>query len=103
MPCAASAVRSPKHCCIAIGCCTTASLPADSLIETPMQDIEVPILIVGGGGCGLATSLFLSKQGIRSLLIERHPAPGRLPKARYVSQRTMELLRQFDLAERVYE
>lgn len=68
-----------------------------------MQDIEVPVLIVGGGGCGLASSLFLSKQGIRSLLIERHPAPGRLPKARYVSQRTMELLRQFGVADRVYE
>jgi 2,4-dichlorophenol 6-monooxygenase len=68
-----------------------------------MQDIEVPVLIVGGGGCGLASSLFLSRQGIRNLLIERHPAPGRLPKARYVSQRTMELLRQFDVADRVYE
>lgn len=68
-----------------------------------MQDIEVPVLIVGGGGCGLASSLFLSRQGTRSLLIERHPAPGRLPKARYVSQRTMELLRQFGVADRVYE
>jgi 2,4-dichlorophenol 6-monooxygenase len=68
-----------------------------------MQDIEVPVLIVGGGGCGLASSLFLAKQGIRNFLVERHPAPGRLPKARYVSQRTMELLRQFGLAERVYE
>jgi 2,4-dichlorophenol 6-monooxygenase len=68
-----------------------------------MQELEIPVLIVGGGGCGLASSLFLSRQGIRSLLIERHPAPGRLPKARYVSQRTMELLRQFDLADRVYE
>ena len=68
-----------------------------------MNDLEIPVLIVGGGGCGLASSLFLSRQGIRSLLIERHPAPGRLPKARYVSQRTMELLRQFDVADRVYE
>ncbi|VTU19058.1 2,4-dichlorophenol 6-monooxygenase [Variovorax sp. SRS16] len=68
-----------------------------------MKDIDIPVLIAGGGGCGLAASLFLSRQGIRSLLIERHPAPGRLPKARYISQRTMELLRQFDVAQRVYE
>jgi 2,4-dichlorophenol 6-monooxygenase len=67
-----------------------------------MRDIEVPVLIVGGGGCGLSSSLFLSRQGVRNLLIERHPAPGRLPKARYVSQRTMELLRQFELADQVY-
>lgn len=33
-----------------------------------MQEIEVPVLIVGGGGCGLASSLFLSRQGIRSLV-----------------------------------
>lgn len=68
-----------------------------------LQEIEVPVLVVGGGGCGLASSLFLSRQGVTSLLIERHPAPGRLPKARYISQRTMELLRQFEVADRVYE
>jgi 2,4-dichlorophenol 6-monooxygenase len=67
-----------------------------------MQDLEVPVLIVGGGGCGLASSLFLSRQGVRNLLVERHPAPGRLPKARYISQRTMELLRQFGAADDVY-
>ena len=67
-----------------------------------MQEIEVPVLIVGGGGCGLASSLFLARQDARSLLIERHPAPGRLPKARYISQRTMELLRQIDVADAVY-
>jgi 2,4-dichlorophenol 6-monooxygenase len=67
-----------------------------------MPDIEIPVLIVGGGGCGLASSMFLSRQGVRNLLIERHPAPGRLPKARYVSQRTMELLRQFGAADDVY-
>ena len=67
-----------------------------------MQTIEVPVLIVGGGGCGLAASLFLSRQDIPNLLIERHPAPGNLPKARYVSQRTMELLRQFNASEAVY-
>lgn len=67
-----------------------------------MQDIDVPVLIVGGGGCGLATSLMLSQLGIRNLLIERHPAPGRLPKARYVSQRSMEVLRQFGIADSIY-
>jgi glycine/D-amino acid oxidase-like deaminating enzyme len=46
------------------------------LIPEIHADIVVPVLIVGGGGCGLASSLFLSRQGIRSLLIERHPPPA---------------------------
>jgi len=67
-----------------------------------MKQIDIPVLIVGGGGCGLTASLFLSRQGVRSLLVERHPAPGRLPKARYISQRTMELLRQTGVDGEVY-
>lgn len=67
-----------------------------------MKQIDIPVLIVGGGGCGLTTSLFLSRQGVHSLLVERHPAPGRLPKARYISQRTMELLRQAGVDDEVY-
>jgi len=73
------------------------------MTSNDIQTIDVPVLIVGGGGCGLSTSIFLSKLGVKSMLVERHPAPGRLPKARYISQRTMEILRQFDVADRVYE
>lgn len=64
-----------------------------------MTDIRVPVLIVGGGGCGLTSSIFLSAHGVESLLIERHESPGRMPKARYVNQRTMEIFRQFGLEE----
>lgn len=67
-----------------------------------MKQIDIPVLIVGGGGCGLTSSLFLSRQGVPSLLVERHAAPGRLPKARYVSQRTMELMRQSGFDQEVY-
>lgn len=68
-----------------------------------MPASHVPVLIVGGGGCGLSSSIFLSTLGVPSLLIERHPAPGRMPKARYLNQRTMEIFRQFDMADAVYE
>lgn len=63
---------------------------------------HVPVLIVGGGGCGLTASILLSELGTESLLLERHPSPGRLPKARYINQRTMEVFRQFGLADTVY-
>lgn len=37
-----------------------------------MTDIEVQVLIIGGGGVGLSSSLFLSSLGIDHLLVERH-------------------------------
>jgi 2,4-dichlorophenol 6-monooxygenase len=63
---------------------------------------EVPVLIVGGGGCGLAASLFLSDLGVDHLLVERHTTTSHLPKAHYLNQRTMEVLRQHRLADAVY-
>jgi 2,4-dichlorophenol 6-monooxygenase len=67
-----------------------------------MREIHIPVLIVGGGGCGLSSSICLSELGTKSLLIERHPTPGQLPKARYLNQRTMEVFRQFGVADSVY-
>lgn len=67
-----------------------------------MTDLEVPVLIVGGGGCGLTSSLLLSDFGIDHLLIERHPTTSHLPKAHYLNQRTMEVFRQHGIAEAIY-
>ncbi|MBI2735289.1 MAG: FAD-dependent monooxygenase [Rhodospirillales bacterium] len=55
---------------------------------------EVPVLIVGGGPVGLMASLLLSRLGIRSLLVERHPGTAIHPKARGINARTMEVFRQ---------
>ncbi|MDO8279445.1 MAG: FAD-dependent monooxygenase [Burkholderiaceae bacterium] len=68
-----------------------------------METVRVPVLIVGGGGCGLASSIFLQRMGVESLLVERREITGTLPKARYVSQRTMEMFRQFGMADAVSE
>lgn len=62
-----------------------------------MATTEVPVLIVGGGGCGLAASVFLSDHGVRHLLVERHPGTSRMPKAHYLNQRTMGIFRQHEL------
>jgi 2-polyprenyl-6-methoxyphenol hydroxylase-like FAD-dependent oxidoreductase len=55
---------------------------------------QVPVLIVGGGPVGLMASLLLSRLGIRSLLVERHPGTAIHPKARGINARTMEVFRQ---------
>ncbi|NGN44618.1 aromatic ring hydroxylase [Mesorhizobium sp. CGMCC 1.15528] len=67
-----------------------------------MRELRIPVLIVGAGGCGLSSSIYLSELGTRSLLIERHASPGQLPKARYLNQRTMEVFRQIGVADAVY-
>ena len=58
---------------------------------------EVPVLIVGGGPVGLTASIQLSRLGIRNLLVERHPGVAKLPKARGINARTMEMYRQMGL------
>ena len=68
-----------------------------------MSEITVPVLIVGGGGCGLTTSILLSEHGIDHHLVERHTSTSHLPKAHYLNQRTMEVLRQVGVADSIYE
>jgi 2,4-dichlorophenol 6-monooxygenase len=68
-----------------------------------MVELDVPVLIVGGGGCGLSASLFLSDLGVDHLLVERHASTSHLPKAHYLNQRTMEIFRQHGVADSVYE
>lgn len=62
-----------------------------------MRAVEVPVLIVGGGGCGLSASVFLSDHGVGHLLVERHADTSKIPKAHYLNQRTMEIFRQHGL------
>ncbi|MCW3040810.1 MAG: aromatic ring hydroxylase [Solirubrobacterales bacterium] len=68
-----------------------------------MREIEVPVLIMGGGGCGLSASSFLSEMGVEHLLVERHSETSHLPKAHYLNQRTMEIFRGFGMADPIYE
>jgi 2,4-dichlorophenol 6-monooxygenase len=65
-------------------------------------DTEVGVLIVGGGGCGLAASIMLSDLGVRHLLVERHASTSLMPKAHQLNPRTMEILTQHGVAEDVY-
>src|SRR2546427_9883164 len=58
-----------------------------------MNEIEVPVLIVGGNLVGLSTGLLLGHHGIRSLLVEHHRGTAIHPRAAQISLRTMEVLR----------
>ena len=70
---------------------------------TDATSVDVPVLIVGGGAAGLASSLLLSRLGVETLLVERRPASSELPKAHILNQRTMEILDIVGLTDEVYE
>jgi putative polyketide hydroxylase len=63
--------------------------------------LDVPVLIAGGGPVGLTASILLSQQGVRSLLVERHPGTAILPKARGINARTMEMYRQIGIEQAI--
>src|SRR3954453_6085840 len=66
-----------------------------------MPDDEVPVLIVGGSLVGLTTAMLLGHHGVPSLSVERHAGTAIHPRAGHFQLRTMEVLRQIGLEERV--
>lgn len=68
-----------------------------------IKPLYTQVLIVGGGITGLSAALFLLAQGINPLVIERHKATSVHPRARGFDIRTMELLRELGLSEKVRE
>jgi 2-polyprenyl-6-methoxyphenol hydroxylase-like FAD-dependent oxidoreductase len=66
-----------------------------------MSDPDVPVLIVGGSLVGLTTAMLLGHHGVPSLAVERHAGTAIHPRAGHFQLRTMEVLRQVGLEERV--
>ena len=63
---------------------------------------HVPVLIVGAGAGGLATSALLAEHGVRSLLVEKRREIFIYPKARNLSFRSLEILRALGLEAEVH-
>jgi putative polyketide hydroxylase len=59
--------------------------------------VDVDVLVVGGGGAGLATAGTLGRYGITTLVVERRSAPSTLPRATGLSTRAAEVLRSWGL------
>lgn len=64
--------------------------------------LEIPVLVVGAGAGGLATSALLAKCGVGSLVVERRGEVFRYPKARNLSFRSLEILRALGVGEAVH-
>lgn len=64
-------------------------------------DETVHVLIVGGSLVGLSLSLFLAKQGIKSIVVERHPGTAIHPRVSSLTARTMEIFRSAGVEEEI--
>ena len=62
---------------------------------------EYPVLIIGGSLVGLSVSMFLAMHGIKSLIIEKHQGTAIHPRAGYFQLRTLEMLRQAGIEDKV--
>lgn len=56
-----------------------------------------PVVIAGGGVVGTTLALFLAKQGIATVVLERHLAPQELPRAHAINPRSLEVLRELSI------
>jgi 2-polyprenyl-6-methoxyphenol hydroxylase-like FAD-dependent oxidoreductase len=59
------------------------------------------VVIVGGGPVGVALALDLGLRGISCVLVERRTTPPRIPKGQNLTQRSMEHLYSWGIADKV--
>lgn len=67
-----------------------------------MRTERTQVLVIGGGPVGLSTALHLSRQGVETILVEKHETTASHPKASYFNMRTMEILARLGVAADVY-
>ena len=65
----------------------------------PLNNVDVPITIVGAGPVGMLLALQLDRLGIPHLLTERNLHTTKWPKMDLTSTRSMEILRVLGLAD----
>ncbi|HTV21092.1 MAG TPA: FAD-dependent monooxygenase [Polyangiaceae bacterium] len=66
-----------------------------------LEDTEVPVLIVGGSLVGMFMAALLGRLGVKALVAERHPGSAIHPRAAFVYQRSMEVVRGLGVEDAV--
>ncbi|WP_083881050.1 FAD-dependent oxidoreductase [Nocardia araoensis] len=67
----------------------------------PSSAVDVDVLVIGAGPVGLSTALQLGRAGIKTLVVDRHAELAHHPKAVGIHARTMEIFRQWGIADRI--
>ena len=66
-----------------------------------MSEVDVPVLIAGGGPVGMTLALNLARYGIRSIVVERNDTTTRHPKMDLTNGRSMELFRRLGIVDKL--
>ena len=66
-----------------------------------LERIETPVLIIGGSLVGLSAAMFLAWQHVPVILIEKHTASSKHPRAMGYPSRTMELYRAVGIEDQI--
>jgi 2-polyprenyl-6-methoxyphenol hydroxylase-like FAD-dependent oxidoreductase len=66
-----------------------------------MAQVDIPVLIAGGGPVGLTLAVELGLRGVQCTMVERRDGNLTVPKMSQVSTRGMEFCRRWGIAEKV--
>lgn len=70
-------------------------------VERMTAAMQLPVMIVGAGPTGLSAALFLARRGLPVRIIDAAPEPATTSKALLVNPRTLDLLRDSGVAQRI--
>lgn len=80
---------------------TTIESSAEVFAGLDSPDVTVDVLVIGAGPAGLTASLALARDGVVALTVTKYPGTANGPRAHITNQRTMEVLRDLGVEERV--
>jgi 2,4-dichlorophenol 6-monooxygenase len=66
-----------------------------------LDTVDTDVFVVGAGPAGLTASALLARDGVNAITITKYPATAHIPRAHITNQRTMEVMRDLGIEDRV--